>query len=69
MRPRRLLDEHPAETAAGGLATVIGAVFVILGGYGVRVPAEVPGAVIVLVGYVAAAVTRYRKRRRTRADR
>lgn len=57
----RLLRRRPAETAAAGLGSAVGAVFVILSAYGVNVPAAVPGAALILVSWVATVVTANRK--------
>lgn len=50
---------RPSETVSAAVASIVGAIFAILIGYGVKVPDAVQPAVIVLTGWVAAGVTWY----------
>ena len=54
----------PSETITGIVASVLGAVFVILGAYGVEVEPAVAGAIMTLVGWLAFAVTLWVRRTR-----
>jgi hypothetical protein len=58
---------RPAETAAASTGTVVGAVFLILAGYGVNVPPAVPAAVVVVVGWLSGLITAWVNSRRKRA--
>lgn len=48
---------RPSETASAAIGSIVGAVLAILAAYDINVPAAVGPAVIILVGWVAAAVT------------
>ena len=56
----------PSETITGIVASVLGAVFVILGAYGVKVEPAVAGAIMTLVGWLAFAVTLWVRRTRSK---
>jgi hypothetical protein len=59
-----MFTSRPSETISGIVGTVIGAILVILGSMTkVVVPTEAAGAIIVLVSYIAWAVTAYVARR------
>ena len=51
---------RPSETVTGVISSIIGAVLVIVGwGTEIEIPAEVTGALVTLLGWVAAGVTWY----------
>jgi hypothetical protein len=55
--------KRPAETLTAAIASILGALFIVLGAVddgfeGLRSP-EVQGAIVILVGWIAAAVTWY----------
>ena len=56
----------PSETITGIVGSVLGAVFVILGAYGVEITPAVAGAIMTLVGWLAFGVTLWVRRTRSR---
>lgn len=54
---------RPSETVTAAAASIIGAILAILAAYNVDVPDGVEPALVILVGWIAAAVTWYVARR------
>lgn len=48
---------RPSETVTGIVGSVVGSILSLLAAFGINIPDGVPGPLVALVGWVAAAVT------------
>jgi hypothetical protein len=63
MNTPAVVQNRPAETAQAGASGAVGAIIIILHWAGIDVPPEVVGAAMILLGFVAAWVTKMRSKR------